>query len=363
MEYSSKVLTTKDSEEWTRILEKTQTPDVYFTPEYSKTYEDSYSDEIDQDFCGQSILFFYGNEEEFIIIPTLKRQLNKLPFLKDSQIKAFDTSSPYGYNGPLIHCPDKKNKNKLVQEFLTNYKQFCQENKIATEFIRFHPLLENHNLLKNTDKRNQTVWIDLTKDEDQLLKEMNKKTRNLIKKAKKSGIEIKQSKSKEDLKKFTELYLETMERAGATKKYLFPYKFYENTFDNLKENISLFTANYQGKIIVASLFMHGYGFLHYHFSGSDKNYLNLAPNQLLLWEVAKWGKKQGFNRFHLGGGLSSDPKDKLFHFKSGFSSTTSRFYTAGITHDKKLYQELCELRKKRSENQEKNPDFFPFYRA
>jgi lipid II:glycine glycyltransferase (peptidoglycan interpeptide bridge formation enzyme) len=363
MEYSSKVLTTKESEEWTRILEKAQTPDVYFTPEYSKIYEDSYGEEIDQDFCGQSMLFFYGNEEEFIIIPTIKRQLNKLHFLKNSSLGAFDTASPYGYSGPLMHCPNKKNQQKLLQNFLTNYKQFCKENKIATEFIRFHPLLENHNLLENTDKRNQTIWIDLTKNEDQLLKEMNKKTRNLMRKAKNAGIEIKLSKSKEDLKKFSELYLETMKRAEATKKYLFPYKFYENTFDNLNENISLFTANYQGKIIAASLFMHRYGFLHYHFSGTDKDYLHLAPNQLLLWEVAKWGKKQGFNKFHLGGGLSSDQKDKLFHFKSGFSNTTSRFYTAGLTHDEELYQKLCKLRKKHSENQEINPDFFPFYRA
>jgi len=108
--------------------------------------------------------------------------------------------------------------------------------------------------------------------------------------------------------------------------------------------------------------MHKYGFLHYHFSGSDKDYLHLAPNQLLLWEVAKWGKEQGFQTFHLGGGLSNDQKDKLFHFKAGFSKGRTRFHTANLTHSEELYEKLCQLRKSQSEP-EINQDFFPFYRT
>ena len=179
-----------------------------------------------------------------------------------------------------------------------------------------------------------------------------------MRKAEKNEIEIKYSTSEKDLKKFSELYLKTMDRAKSSKKYLFPYKYHKETFDNLKNNITLFTANYKGKIIASSTFMHKYGFLHYHFSGTDKNYLHLAPNQLLLWKVALWGKEKGFKTFHLGGGLSNDPKDKLFHFKSGFSQNTSRFYTSEKIYDSILYQKLNKIKKQNK----KNLNYFPNYR-
>ena len=43
----------------------------------------------------------------------------------------------------------------------------------------------------------------------------------------------------------------------------------------------------------------------------------LAPNNLLLYNVALWGAKNGFELFHLGGGVFDN--DSLFSFKKSFN--------------------------------------------
>jgi lipid II:glycine glycyltransferase (peptidoglycan interpeptide bridge formation enzyme) len=355
-----KVLTTKDKKEWNGLLEKTGSPDIYLSPTYLNIYKESYSEEINEAFCGEPILFFSGDDEDFAILTTIKRKVNDLQFLEDSP-EYFDLISQYNYSGPIIKTTNKS-KEQVINNFQKDFKEFCNKNNIVSEFIRFHPILNNHKDFKEhmqIDKRNPTVYIDLTKDEQTMLTEMNKKTRNLMRKAEKNGVTIEQST---DIKKFTGLYLNSMKQANASKKYLFPLKFFKNTEKNLKENLTLFTANYKGKIIAASLFMHKYDNIHYHFSGTDQKYRNLAPNQLLLWKVALWAKEKGYKKFHLGGGVNpNQKKDPLFHFKAGFSVDRSRFHTANVIHDNKAYKRLSILRD--ASKGHKTTDFFPYYRG
>lgn len=363
--YEMKVLSTKQENAWTSLLEHVKTPDIYYTPEYLKIYENSYSEDINEAFCGESLLFFFGNDQENIIYPFIKRKINTLPFMKKDEEEIFDILSPYGYSGPIVTCSDKDAEKNLIKQYLDAFDNFCKKNNIVTEFIRFHPLLKNHELFKEfipIDIRNRTAYIDLTKNKETLFKELDKKTRNLVRKAEKNGISIEQTTRRDDLEMFTNLYLNTMEKNLAQKKYMFPFKFFENTMEFLKENITLFIAKYQEKIIAASLFMHKYEFIHYHFSGSDKDYKHLAPNNLLLWEVIQWGKKSNYTKFHLGGGSGKD--DTLFRFKAGFSSEQSSFCTANIIHNYKTYKRLCELKDsvRKTNNDERQTAFFPYYR-
>jgi len=366
--YQTELLTTKDSEKWIKLLEETEHPDIYFTPEYAKIYEYNYSKETDEAFCGTSLLFYFGNKDEFVLYPFIKRDINELPFVKQNEMShTYDVISHYGYNGPIIKCSNEENKKNLVKKFLSAFNEFCIENNIVSEFTRFHPLLDNHKFFKELvpiDERFHTIYVDLTLDETTLLKNMSKKTRNLIRKAEKNNVEIMRSKNiKRDLPVFSELYLQTMKRNKANKKYLFPLKFFQNTVELLKDNLSLFIAKHDGKIIAASLFMHDYEFIHYHFSGADKDYLNLAPNNLLIWKVILWAKKQGYKKFHLGGGLKDE--DGLYHFKSGFSKNHSVFLTSNKIHNKKIYNKLCNLNGSldiRRNEQVIKSDFFPKYR-
>jgi perosamine synthetase len=381
--YKQRILTLKDRKEWSRLVDATNEPDVYFTPEYASIYEEDYGKDANESFCGESLLFFFGNDDEYILYPFVRRSINDLPFLKESgkseekSKEAYDIISHYGYSGPIIKIKESKNeddKKRLVKGFMESFREYCRKKSIITEFVRFHPLLKNDELFRefvSLDARNETVFVDLTKDIGTLSAELNKKTRNSIKKAEKNNVKIEISSKKDYIKTFTKIYNNTMERNKASSKYFLPNKFFDKTASELRDNLLLFVAKKDNKIISGALFMQKYGLMHYHFSGTDNDYSSLAPNDLILWKAIQWGKEHNCRKLHLGGGVSND--DSLFKFKAGFSKDRSRFYSASIIHDKGRYDELCKLkdsyetriRMKSGEQMTKDDlksGFFPNYR-
>ncbi len=353
--FESKIIDIENTKEWNKLLSKIKDKDVYFTPEYLKIYNDNYNKHIDENFCGKPILLFFGNKNEFILLSLIKREINL------NGKKYYDLISPYGYSGPLSKFG--KNKEKLLEYFKLEYSSLCKKKRIVTSFIRFHPLIENHKIysrLYKLKKQNKTVYVDLT--QEHILMELNKKTRNLIRKAIKKNVKIRFSKDKKDLKNFTKLYLSTMKKNKANLKYLFPIKFFENHLKFLKNKISIIIAEHNGQMISAALFIQMDKFINYHFAGSDKTYLNLSPNNLIIWEAIKMGKKNKNKFLHLGGGLNDG--DSLFKFKKSFSKLRRRLYTANIIHDNKTYKRLCALRDSVDGNNKSkvNDNFFPYYR-
>lgn len=362
--YKSTIYITKEKR-WNELVDNSNTPDIYFSSEYAKIYEQDYNTDINEAFCGDCHLFFYGNDKEFIIYPFIKREINNLGFMKkmNGKEKYFDIVTPYGYTGMLVKSASENN-NKLIKGFIEELNRYCNDNNIVSGFTRFNPVLENHKIFEKhieICQRNHTIFVDLDKDQAILWAEMNKKTRNLIRKAEKNGISIEMTDNREDLERFAELYLETMKKNQAHNKYFFPKHFFENTVTLLDSNISLFVAKLNNKIISAALFIHKYDYIHYHFSGSDKKYLKYAPNNLLIWRVILWAKEKGYKKMHLGGGSGKD--DNLFRFKEGFSKDKKKFCTASTIYIKDEYEKLCYL-KDEYKLEDRNPkqEFFPYYR-
>jgi len=369
VKYESRILTTEEEVEWNRLLENSNEPDIYFTPEYLKIFEQHYTPEVDTEFYGKGYLFFYGNEEEYVLYPYIRRNLKGLEFLRDEEIREeyYDITSPWGYAG-ITGKFDKKNKD-FLKGFLEESKRIFLEKNIVTEFMRFHPVIANQTWLQELvqiDQRTKTVYIDLRKDLEHILAEMNKKTRNQIRKAQKNKIEVEFSSSKKDLKLFSEYFLDTMTRTSAPLTHLFPYEYFKNTMDFLGENAALMIAKYEGEIIAASLIMEKYNFLHYHFAATDKNYYKLNSNNLLLYEMIKYGKDKGYEFLHMGGSISSRVEDPVLHFKEGFSKDFGYFCTSNRVLNEQLYEELNAIKKKydcEQKKEVKDTRFFPFYRA
>lgn len=55
----------------------------------------------------------------------------------------FDLVTPYGYGGPQILQFKEDKEPQLVMAFEAAFQQFCTEQNIVSEFIRFHPLFGN----------------------------------------------------------------------------------------------------------------------------------------------------------------------------------------------------------------------------
>ena len=85
----------------------------------------------------------------------------------------------------------------------------------------------------------------------------------------------------------------------------------------------------------------------------------MQANNLLLYEVAKWGNENGYEIFHLGGGYESD-SDSLYKFKKSFSKLEDNdFYIGKKIHNVRIYNYLTEIVNEAKLNKS---TFFPEYR-
>ena len=135
--------------------------------------------------------------------------------------------------------------------------------------------------------------------------------------------------------------------------------FFNDTINSSDKNVFIANAYYGNKIIASSLIMRHSKYLHYHFSGALREYRKLQANNLLLYEVAKWGNENGYEKFHLGGGYESE-SDSLYKFKKSFSKLEDNdFYIGKKIHNIELYNNLTAIV---NETKTDKSSFFPEYR-
>ena len=175
------------------------------------------------------------------------------------------------------------------------YENWCIKNGIISEFVRFHPVLENYKYCENSYDvvaLGNTVSMDLSSPEI-IWSNIHSKNRNMIRKAKKNGISIYSGRYPEIYRVFREIYNGTMDKDNAEAYYYFGENFYESILNDLPQNAQVFYGVYEGKIIAASIMLAANGYMNYHLSGSIKEYSNMAPSNLLLYEAALWGNANG----------------------------------------------------------------------
>lgn len=360
---------------WNTLLEPISNKDIYFTPDYMKLFENK--SEVSQDFGGEPLLAFYGNDNEYILYPFFKRPINDLIFYKSMSLNyglIYDIISPWYFSGILFYTSNIKTANpvlinNILHDFFINFHEYCIKQNIISEFMRFHPFINNHILLsgefENVKKSQEVVYIDLSLDKDTIINNFKKSNRNCITKSRRSHVNVYQSRNITDIDSFFQLYTRTMECVNANNRYFFPKSFLYNIFDSLGESATLFIAEYETKPIAASLFLNNCGFVHYYLSGSDSDYGKLCPTNLLLHEAIMWAKDAGYKLFELGGGYKKD--DSLYNFKSSFSKTTADFYTYRKIHNTEIYASLCAYRDEYYKIKGFTPnlesDYFPAYRS
>jgi peptidoglycan pentaglycine glycine transferase (the first glycine) len=189
----------------------------------------------------------------------------------------------------------------------------------------------------------ENSWeLDISKPEEQLLKEMRKTTRYLIRKAE-NNKDIQITKSS-DLEQFSRLLNKT---AGRHRFVPFSLDYLENQFSCFSEDnqIIMYIGKYKGEIISGAVivFWQNMGFYH-HGASIPKYNSNEAPvSYLMQWEAIKEAKKRGCLRYNFWG-IAEDEDDKshpwhgLTQFKKGFGGYRKDYVkTQDLPLGKKYY--------------------------
>lgn len=341
------VYTLEQAIKWDSIVHSFEEYDVYWLSGYVKAFQ------IHGD--GEPLLFYYESECTRGINVVMKRDVSKderfIGKIKEGDY--YDFSTPYGYGGWIIEGDNYK-------DVFNAYNNWLKHNNIVSEFVRFHPMLKNHEYCRSfyeVIQLGQVVHMDLSSP-DTIWNNMISKNRNMIRKAIKNDIRIYNGRFSEIFTVFQNIYNETMDRDNADKYYYFSPEFYTSIMNSLPYNSQVFWAEKDNTIIAASIMLSANGHINYHLSGSLWEYSSMAPTNLLLYETALWGYSNGYKSFYLGGGVGS-AEDGLFKFKRSFyKGELNSFYIGKKIYDKEKYNELLRLRSVID-----NKGFFPMYRG
>lgn len=178
----------------------------------------------------------------------------------------------------------------------------------------------------------EELIVDITKSEEALLAEMKPKTRYNVRVAQKHNVEIRSQESgiMEKFDQFYELIELTSMRQGIR---AYAKEYYRTMLEVLGPDKAarLYTAEYEGKIVAASIMGYFNGVATYLHGGTDDAYKNVMAPYLLHWQAILDAKAQGYTRYNFGG-LSSTKKswEGITRFKTGFSPNTEFAQYAGV---------------------------------
>lgn len=341
------VFTLEQPEQWDSIVRSFEEYDVYWLSGYVKAFQ------IHGD--GDPLLFFYEQGGTRGINVVMKRDVAKDAHFRGMipEGRYYDFATPYGYGGWIIEGDD-------TERLFSAYREWLVKNEIISEFVRFHPMLNNHEDCSGfyeVIQLGEVVHMDLSSRQE-IWDNITSKNRNVIRKAVKNGVKIFNGRFPEIYRQFREIYNKTMDKDHAEEYYFFGEAFYESVLEDLPQNAQVFFAEKDNTIIAASIILSANGRMNYHLSGSLREYSSLAPTNLLLYKAALWGCENGCRTLYLGGGVGSG-EDSLFKFKRAFYRGELRhFYIGKKIYDQDKYNTLVGLREKIE-----NPGFFPKYRG
>lgn len=203
--------------------------------------------------------------------------------------------------------------------------------------------IENARHVKSTQPQD-TLYLDLSKSEAELLAQMHEKTRYNIRLAQKKGVLIRKG-MKDDLAHFWRINQETTTRDEFT-SHGRPY--YVQMFSQLPANmIHLYLAEYEGQVIAANLAIH-YGDTATYLHGASSNVSrNVMAPHLLQWQQIQDAQRAGLRWYDFWGVAPSDdsshPWAGITRFKKGFGGQVVHFAPAIVVPIKPFLYTLYTL--------------------
>ncbi|MBI2430691.1 MAG: peptidoglycan bridge formation glycyltransferase FemA/FemB family protein [Candidatus Levybacteria bacterium] len=166
----------------------------------------------------------------------------------------------------------------------------------------------------------EVCWVlDITKSEDELLKQMRKTHRYLIRKAQSMEIKVVRTNKSSYINDFLSLY-----SALSHRKHFVPHRGVKEEFEEFSKDDEelLFLAYYNGKVISGALIAYVGQMAIYRHGASDARYRDIPASYLLQWEAIREAKKREKTLYNFWGIAPIDnpnhPWQGLTLFKTGF---------------------------------------------
>lgn len=330
--------------------------DIHFTSAYGR---------VQERLGGQALLALMTFEAGVIAQVFIKRPV---PSDLDNGTDLYDLCSPYGYGGPMSSIQDQTTSMMASVGFRARLRSWAASNRIVSEFSYLHPLmfeLPVSMLVGENLQRVRSVAVILLTDLSE--KTVSRRVRRGLKRARDGSYRVVEvSKEPIEHDTFSRLYRQSMDRMKASSHWHFSDKYFDAHYSELGARLFM-TSDIVAERPVARILMviGGYGTAYAHFLGSDGQCRDAGLDELLYFDVAQKLAAEGYMRFHLGGGLSSDDNDPLLAFKRGFGGMTIDLQCCRRIFDADGYAVLAGRKQAAEINEHGRASvsgFFPEYR-
>lgn len=202
------------------------------------------------------------------------------------------------WGGPLVKDDDPEILDKILKE----YNNIIKRKAIYTQFRNLWDWGDSKEIFLTNGfeyEEHLNILVDLTKSEEQLWKEVHSKRRNEVRRATKEGAYFSIENTEDSLKKCYGILKEVYNRAELP---IPGYNFFFNLYSmGSNSKLIIGCAYYEAEIIGCMLALSYKDTIYDFYAGSMMTFYNKYPNDLISWEVFKWGKENDYKVFDFGG--------------------------------------------------------------
>lgn len=172
--------------------------------------------------------------------------------------------------------------------------------------------------------------LELSADPDRLFARLRSSTRRNVRKALREGVSVETRTGIDAVRAFYHLHCLTRKRHGLPPQ---PFRFFRSLHDHVvsRDHGMVLIASHRDAPVAGAVFLHFNGKAVYKYGASDRRYLLLRPNDLIMWEAIRHYALRGFSSFSFG--RTEPGNEGLREFKSGWGADERivRYYTYDMT--------------------------------
>ena len=161
---------------------------------------------------------------------------------------------------------------------------------------------------QGTEKK--TIMMELRRDENSVWKSFRDKTRNMIRKAQKSGLTA--ERGFHNLRPFYNVYASNMLKKGIA---IHSFKFFEKISEKMGGDAELIVAKKNGMPIGGTLALFSKDIAIYPFQAASIDSQRFAPNDFMVWETIRSCIDRGISKLDMG---ESREGGNVYRFKTNF---------------------------------------------
>lgn len=144
-------------------------------------------------------------------------------------------------------------------------------------------------------------WLlSLQSDPASVWSKLRKPVQRQVVKARKMGVQARFAANREDVEHYYRLHLLTRSKKQGMPAQ--PRNFFYGLWDAFASNdaMQILLAEHEGKVIAGMVLLAAGNTIRYAYGASDERYLQLAPNNLLMWTAIEWACTHGYQTLDLG---------------------------------------------------------------